>query len=163
MLDIGCGPASILRNLKSDTNYTGVDSNPKYISLASKQFGDRAKFVLLDVDELANRFTEKFDTILILGTLHHLSSTQAQNLLQIAHGLLAEDGVLITHDPVRSVNQNFISKTLMNFDRGKYIRYEKEHLDFFKTDFDFTSTIKNDVMRFPYEIIYVKAKRHSEI
>jgi SAM-dependent methyltransferase len=159
ILDIGCGPASILRSLKSEIEYTGIDSNPKYISMASKQFGDRAKFVLLDVDELANRFTERFDTILILGTLHHLSSTQAQNLLQIAHGLLARDGTLITHDPVRSANQNLISKFLMNLDRGKYIRYEKEHLGFFDTHFEYSSTIKNDVMRFPYQIIYVKAKK----
>jgi hypothetical protein len=61
--------------------------------MPSKQFGDRAKVVLLDVEEIAKRFTERSDMILILATLNHLSSTQAQSLLQIAHGLLVEDGL----------------------------------------------------------------------
>jgi hypothetical protein len=61
--------------------------------MPSKQFGDRAKIILLDVEEIAKRFTERSDMILILATLHHLSSTQAQSLLQIAHGLLVEDGL----------------------------------------------------------------------
>jgi cyclopropane fatty-acyl-phospholipid synthase-like methyltransferase len=163
VLDIGCGPASILEGLETDISYTGVDSNPKYISLATGRFGDRAKFFHMDVDDLASHFTEKFDAILILGTLHHLSPVQVRNLMQISHGLLAKNGVLITHDPIRSSNQNRISKILMDFDRGKHIRYQEEHLEFFKPFFSYTSKIRDDVMRFPYEIIYVKARPHAEI
>jgi cyclopropane fatty-acyl-phospholipid synthase-like methyltransferase len=157
VLDIGCGPASILNSLDIEIDYTGIDSNSNYILSAQKRFGKMAKFILLDVDDLENTFSEKFDKILILGTIHHLSSVQVQKLLKIAHGLLAENGELITHDPVRSQKQNVISKLLMDLDRGKFIRYEQEHLDFFKPHFEFTSTINGDVMWFPYEIIYVKA------
>lgn len=158
VLDIGCGPASILNKVGIDISYTGIDSNPRYITLATQRFGEFAKFLLIDVDELATRFSEKFNKILILGTLHHLSDAEVQKVLMVARGLLTDDGVLITHDPVRSQKQHFISKLLMNLDRGKFIRYKDEHIAFFNSQYTTTVTVKNDLMRFPYEIIYVKAK-----
>ncbi len=158
VLDIGCGPASILNKTGTDISYTGIDSNPRYVSLATQRFGEFARFLLIDVDDLASQFTEKFNKILILGTLHHLSAAEVRKVLKVAHGLLSDDGVLITHDPVRSPNQHFISKLLMNLDRGKFIRCRSEHLAFFNADFMTTVTVKKDLLRFPYEIIYVKAK-----
>lgn len=159
VLDVGCGPANILRSLNISINYTGIDLNPKYISSASSRFGSFAKFLTLNVDELANLNLEKFDKILVLGTLHHLSDDQVHSLLYTTSKLLSDNGELITHDPVRSTDQNRISKTLMDFDRGKYIRFDNHHLSLFSKYFDVSFQIKDDVMKFPYEIIYVKATK----
>lgn len=163
ILDVGCGPANILRNLNVSINYTGIDLNPKYISSASSRFGSFAKFLNLNVDELANLNLEKFDKILILGTLHHLSDDQVKSLLETTSRLLSNNGELITHDPVRSIDQNRVSKTLMDFDRGKHIRFDNHHLSLFSKYFDISFQIKDDVMRFPYEIIYVKATKKRSL
>jgi len=159
VLDVGCGPANILNTLNVSIEYTGIDLNPKYISSASSRFGSFAKFFNLNVDELSNLNFDKFDKILVLGTLHHLSDDQVNSLLRTISRLLSDNGELITHDPVRSTNQNRVSKTLMDFDRGKYIRFDDHHLSLFNNYFDVSFQIKDDVMRFPYEIIYVKATK----
>jgi SAM-dependent methyltransferase len=159
VLDVGCGPANILRTLNVSIRYTGIDLNPKYVSSATNRFGSFAKFHNLNVDDLANLTLEKFDKILILGTLHHLSDDQVNSLLYTTSRLLNDNGELITHDPVRSINQSKISKTLMDFDRGKYIRFDNHHLSLFNNYFNTSFQIRDDVMRFPYEIIYVKATR----
>ena len=163
VLDVGCGPANILRTLKVSVKYTGIDLNPKYVTSASSRFGSFAKFFNLNVDELANLNLEKFDKILVLGTLHHLSDDQVNSLLNTTSRLLNDNGELITHDPVRSNDQNMISKTLMDFDRGKYIRLNDHHLSLFNNYFDVSFQIKDDVMRFPYEVIYVRATKKCQV
>jgi len=47
----------------------------------------------------------------------------------------------------------------MDLDSGKYIRYEIAHLVFFDTRFEYSSTTKNGVMRFRYQIRFVRAKQ----
>jgi len=161
VLDVGCGPANILNSLNVSIQYTGIDLNPKYISSATTRFGSFASFLNMEVDELAGLSFEKFDKILILGTLHHLSDDQVDSLLYNSSRLLGDDGVLLTHDPVRSISQNRTSKKLMDLDRGKFIRYEKQHLALFEKYFQTTSEIRGNVMRFPYQIIYVQARKKA--
>ena len=163
VLDVGCGPANILKSLNVSIKYTGIDLNPKYISSATTQFGSFASFLNVDVDELASLSFEKFDKILILGTLHHLSDDQVDSLLYNSSRLLEDDGVILTHDPVRSIGQNRTSKKLMDLDRGKFIRFERQHLSLFDKYFNTTSEIRSNVMRFPYQIIYVHARKKTTL
>lgn len=43
LLDIGCGPATILEHLPS-INYWGIDASQTYIDLARRKYGDRGRF-----------------------------------------------------------------------------------------------------------------------
>ena len=62
ILDIGCGPADIL-NYLPDVDYTGFDSNPKYIVAARKRFDNRGNFLCRAVKVMSS----KNATILILS------------------------------------------------------------------------------------------------
>ena len=61
VLDIGCGPATMLPYLGQVT-YTGIDLNPAYIETAKTQFGDRGTFVSLSVDDMAGRTDGRFES-----------------------------------------------------------------------------------------------------
>ena len=43
VLDIGCGPADVLRHLPP-VDYAGFDANPEYIATGSKNDGDLGRF-----------------------------------------------------------------------------------------------------------------------
>ncbi len=45
MLDVGCGPASILAYLPP-LDYTGIDLNEKHIAYARRLYGDRGRFIV---------------------------------------------------------------------------------------------------------------------
>jgi ubiquinone/menaquinone biosynthesis C-methylase UbiE len=44
VLDVGCGPAELLRYMPDDLTYVGFDPNPAYIERARMTFGDRGTF-----------------------------------------------------------------------------------------------------------------------
>lgn len=161
VLDIGCGPANILKGIRFGINYTGIDLNPEYITTATRNFGEIGNFYLMNVEDLSNKFNEKYDRILILGTLHHLSNEQIEGLLRVASTLLNKNGVLVTHDPIRSTKQNVISRLLMDLDRGEYVRQIAEHISLFEKYFEISYWVRDDIMKFPYQIMYVRATRKS--
>jgi cyclopropane fatty-acyl-phospholipid synthase-like methyltransferase len=115
----------------------------------------------MNVEDLSNKFNEKYDRILILGTLHHLSNEQIEGLLRVASTLLNKNGVLVTHDPIRSTKQNVISRLLMDLDRGEYVRQIAEHISLFEKYFEISYWVRDDIMKFPYQIMYVRATRKS--
>jgi 2-polyprenyl-3-methyl-5-hydroxy-6-metoxy-1,4-benzoquinol methylase len=161
VLDIGCGPANILKSVSFEINYTGIDLNPEYITTATKNFGEIGNFYLMNVEDLSSKSNEKYDRILILGTLHHLSNEQIEGLLRVTSTLLNENGVLVTHDPIRSSKQNVISRILMDLDRGKHIRQISEHISLFEKYFEISYCVRDDIMKFPYQIMYVRGTRKS--
>ena len=161
VLDIGCGPANILKGVSFGINYTGIDLNPEYITTATRNFSEIGNFYVMNVEDLSSKFNERYDRILVLGTLHHLSNEQIEELLRVASTLLKENGVLVTHDPIRSNKQNLISRMLMDLDRGKHIRQIAEHISLFEKYFDISYCIKDDIMKFPYQIMYVRGTRKS--
>lgn len=70
ILDIGCGPGSILEFLPM-VDYVGFDSNSDYIEAAKKRFAGRAQFMCMNVSRDAITGSS-FDLVLALGILHHL-------------------------------------------------------------------------------------------
>jgi ubiquinone/menaquinone biosynthesis C-methylase UbiE len=157
ILDIGCGPANVLSRLKNIT-YVGIDSNDRYISLAKKKYGTKGEFYYLSAGVLPNFENEKFDRILFLGVLHHLSDDEIIQMIPKVKSLLTETGRVITHDPVRLEKQKRVSKILMDFDRGKYIRDQQNYVKFFEEQFAHISTeVRTDSLRVPYSILFIEA------
>ena len=126
ILDIGCGPADILKYLP-DVNYWGFDISEAYIERAVYSFGARGHFHCkqLQIDDLDG--LPKFDVALAIGLLHHLDDMVALNVLQLAHQALRPGGRLLTVDPCFDPSQSPIARLLVRYDRGQNVRDKGEY------------------------------------
>jgi len=161
ILDIGCGPAEILSELPDYIDYTGFDNNEKYITDAKKRFKNRGSFFCETIgkDSLQNKFneTEKFNLILAMGVLHHLTDREVLSLMKLADKHLLPDAKLVTRDGCYTKNQSLIAKFLLKMDRGIFVRneagYTKLAGHFFKT---VKSEINHNLINLPYTHITMK-------
>lgn len=105
VLDIGCGPAGLLRCMP-DVHYVGYDPSARYIEQARATFGERGQFVTgrFGKDDVAAH--ERFDIALLMGVLHHLDDDEASDLAGLLRSALRPGGRLITLDPVFVEKQN---------------------------------------------------------
>lgn len=94
VLDVGCGPATVLDFLPN-VKYFGLDPNPKYIASASKIWR-KGYFICAGVDQLNDHGLQTFDRIIILGVMHHLDDQQLTQLMTSLRNRLNSEGVLIT-------------------------------------------------------------------
>jgi ubiquinone/menaquinone biosynthesis C-methylase UbiE len=71
VVDIGCGPAKILRWLP-DVDCVGFDVNPDYIAFAQRTHGSKGTFVVGDTKSLweDSRFRDG-EIVMGLGIVHH--------------------------------------------------------------------------------------------
>jgi len=72
ILDIGCGIGDILEHLPQ-VRYTGFDSDRRYIEMAAKRYGDRARFHCLTIGETVITVDPSYDLVMATGVLHHLT------------------------------------------------------------------------------------------
>jgi SAM-dependent methyltransferase len=128
ILDIGCGPAEILRCLPK-VNYYGFDISEEYIKRAKNNFGASGKFTCKNLNNDDLKELPSFDVSLALGLIHHLNDDEVIELLKLAKSSLKPGGRLICLDPCWEKNQGMIAKLLISFDRGQNVRdktgYEK--------------------------------------
>jgi SAM-dependent methyltransferase len=157
VLDVGCGVASILPYL-NDVDYVGVDHNPDYIAEAQEVFGKRGSFHIADVSEVSGLINKKFERILLLRVLHHLTDTQCDKLLGECSELLEPGGALITFDCALTDDQHWIARYLAKADRGRYARSPDHYLRLISPHFGTVKTdIRHDLMRMPYTHFAVRA------
>jgi len=159
ILDIGCGPGTILKTMPETLNYQycGFDNNPKYIEAAQAEFGHRARFFCKRVSEANLDGVGTFDIVMAIGVLHHLGDDEANTLIQLAHRVLEPGGYLVTLDPVFVPGQNRIARFLISRDRGKFVRsaegYQSlPHHVFAKVE----STVYHNMLRLPYTHFIMK-------
>ena len=134
VLDVGCGPAQILDALPK-INYYGFDINPIYINFAKKKYENRAKFFCKKFTNKDTKCLPKFDHILLLGVLHHLSDKEINKLIPNIKKVLKRKGNIITLDNIFTNNQNFIAKFLIQMDKGQNVRSKKGYLNILKNHF----------------------------
>lgn len=162
ILDIGCGTADILDYLPYEVSYTGIDHNQKYIDFARNRYKNLGKFFKVDVnDNMEDIVLENnFDIVMANGVLHHLDDREANKLLEFAKSKLKNSGVFISFDGCYLSEQNFISRLLLQNDRGEFVRYENEYIDLIKHHFDKISVeLKEDLLRVPYTLIFIRATK----
>jgi SAM-dependent methyltransferase len=121
VLDIGCGPADLLRSMP-DVRYVGYDPSARYIESARERFADRGQFFVgrFGRNDLAEH--EPFDIALLTGVLHHLDDGEADDLIALLRAATRPGGRLITLDPVFLDKQNPIARKLIEWDRGANVR-----------------------------------------
>lgn len=139
ILDIGCGPAEILENLKG-ISYYGFDINKNYIKSAKKNYLSNCSFFCQKFSANKIKKNIRFDYVLLLGLLHHLQDEEINLLLIEIKKVLKKKGKLLTLDNVYIDNQNFIAKKLINLDRGQHVRTKNEYIKLLKKNFKNVNT-----------------------
>lgn len=95
VLDLGCGAAEIVGLLPSGTRYQGVDSHPEVIRWLKETRPD-LDLVLARVDQEALPTQERFDTVLMLALIEHLTDPMHAIALAEQHTKPAGSLVLTT-------------------------------------------------------------------
>ena len=120
VLDIGCGVGAHARFFGA--NYTGIDVNPQYVSVAQKRgVGD---FRVMDATRLS--FPEgAYDVAVVVAMFHHLDDGQVKNSLQEAIRVLRPGGRLHVIDPILPTTGMF-KRWIFLHDRGQHRRTFKD-------------------------------------
>jgi ubiquinone/menaquinone biosynthesis C-methylase UbiE len=150
VLDVGSGTSKILTNLP-ECIYVAVDHNDKYIQQAKREFGGRGTFFCAEVSDIKKFVEHKFDRILILRVLHHLSDTQVTKLLGECAGLLNEGGIILSLDVAFTHEQNWIARLLASYDRGRFVRRPEEYGQLISERLNIVRTeVIEGMLRIPY-------------
>lgn len=163
VLDFGAGTSEILSHLPTGIHYLGIEPNEKYIRTAKKNFLNRenTQFLHGSTEILDDLFTQgkRFDKVLLLSTLHHLSDDESCLVIDKLVKLLVTGGTFIAIDPVFHKNQNIIAKILIKMDRGANVRSERIYKEMF-TKYKNLKLLKfyirKNLMNFPYSHIITK-------
>lgn len=165
VVDIGCGPGSIVPMLPSGVKYVGFDISEAYIASArSKYSGDPDKAFLVGVaEDYAENLPELMrgaDLVIINGLLHHLGDDEALTALRLARESLAPDGKLVCLEACFLISQAPMAHWVLSQDRGKNVRTEPEWKLLISKVFDrFESFILTGLLRIPYTLIVIEARR----
>jgi cyclopropane fatty-acyl-phospholipid synthase-like methyltransferase len=151
ILDIGCGPATILDYLPEETTYVGVDISQAYIEDAQAKYGNRGKFYCLPLESISDVGLNRYDLVIGVGVLHHLNDTQGQNFFSIASNTLKYNGRCVVLDPCIVDNQHPIARFLISMDRGRNIRTADAYAALAKSTFpNIVQHLHYDRLRVPY-------------
>ncbi|MDJ1134983.1 class I SAM-dependent methyltransferase [Streptomyces iconiensis] len=152
VLDIGCGPADILR-LMPRVTYVGFDHSARYVDWARRRFGNRGEFRLADVDSSPSFEAAAYDVVLAKGVLHHVDDPEAERLFRIAHGALRPGGRLITTDGCHHPDQPALHRKVTSMDRGQFIRTPDAYRRLGEPYFSQASVhLRDDLLRIPYSV-----------
>jgi len=160
LIDIGCGPAHILRSLP-DVEYFGLDTDPSYIAFARRMYGDKATFVVGNTRSVQNdsRFKDA-DIVIAITVLHHLDDEEAVDCIRFAHNALKATGRFVCLDPCWIPNQGALSKYIMSRDRGRNIRTEQQYRQLASQFFrNVHASVDTKSMRIPYVTIVLECEK----
>jgi SAM-dependent methyltransferase len=160
VIDIGCGPANILRWLP-DVDYLGLDVSPACIASAKRIHSGEGTFVVGDTKSLWDdpRFTDA-DVVTGLGILHHLDDDEAAHCIRFAHRALREGGRFVCFEACWVANQGFLSKYVMSKDRGQNIRTEQTYRQLAGEVFKHVNAwVDTKPLRIPYVIIFLECQK----
>jgi SAM-dependent methyltransferase len=151
ILDVGCGPGSLVEYLPPAVDYVGVDLNPDYIASARARLGnDRRDFRVGDAAGLDSDLRD-FDIVMVFGLLHHLDDAAARNLIRRAADTLVPGGRIVTFDGVFTADQSAASRAVIARDRGQNVRTLEEYVALAAESFtEVVATTRSDLLRIPY-------------
>lgn len=150
VLDLGCGPATILEAMP-DVSYLGIDLNAAQIEQARRDYGDRGQFHCGDFNSLKEEIASTFDLVLVIGLLHHIDDGRVRELASLAASFLKPSGRLLAVDPVYTDDQTWIARRLAAADSGRCVRTADGYRDLVASAFkDCVTHVRHDLLRIPY-------------
>jgi cyclopropane fatty-acyl-phospholipid synthase-like methyltransferase len=135
ILDIGCGPADILDCLPS-ANYYGFDISQEYVEFARRKYHGRGNFYVKHLTQDDLHALPKFDYVLCIGLLHHLTDDEVRETIALSKAALWEGGTLLTLDGCFEKGQSSIAKLMLLMDRGQNVRDKNGYDSLIRPFFD---------------------------
>jgi SAM-dependent methyltransferase len=148
VLDVGCGPGNY-RNLIKTKNYYGIDINCKSIETARNNYPEDI-FHCLPVQEITKKIEQKFDKVILIGLLHHLSDIDVIRLFLDLRSMIDKGSEIFCLDTSFDRDQNIFSKTIAKLDKGNYVRYPEHLKKLVETDlYNIHIEMFNNLLRLP--------------
>lgn len=119
VLDLGCGIGT-MAPLFHPSKYIGIDIDADAIEYA-KKCHRQYKFGIADATNF--NLHKKFDTVLMVGVLHHLSDSNVASTLKCVSGHIRGDGNLVIIEAIPPIHKwNLFGYLLRALDKGRFIR-----------------------------------------
>lgn len=152
VLDVGCGIGDFVEVVPKQVKYTGIDTNSLYIAYAKKRFlsrhsGNSERSVedsrigsWTSQDDVKARMTEficqdgtdpkfykgkKFDAIILISILHHLSDCDLAHMLPVLKK--SARSVILIADIIPDP-PNMFFRLLAKYDLGRFVRRKEEKI-----------------------------------
>lgn len=156
LLDLGCGTGAILNHLPQSVHYRGVDISAEYVNAAQGRNRKMAEFVCADIEQYETE--DRFDIILCIGVLHHLTDDRAIDLIGKAQRFLKAGGTLLTCDGVFIDGQSWIARTILKNDRGAFVRTKENYLKLWERAgiMNPEINIRHELLKIPFSHIIIK-------
>ena len=132
-LDLGCGTGS-LAPLFSAKGYVGVDIGKSAITRATVRY---KKYTFQQMDATHLQFPNKtFDTVLVIGVLHHLSDTAFRRASTEMARVLKPKGRALVIEAIPPLwKYNILGLLARKMDAGDYIRTPLQYKNVLKQHF----------------------------
>lgn len=126
VLDFGCGTGDFSQAIPKHIKYLGVDLNEKYIVYAQKKYRSQEKnFMIQNVIDQAFYKNKKFDAILLISMLHHLSDDELCLILPVLRKITRK--VIVVADLIPNPD-GILRKLMVKLDQGRFIRTPEEKI-----------------------------------
>ncbi len=133
VLDVGCGTGDYVSSIPVSAEYLGIDTSKEYLSYAKNLFkSTNRKFLFQDAVEAKFYKGRKFDVVILISILHHLSDKELAIILPQVKKV-TQKAVIVT-DIIPDPN-GWLPKQLVKLDRGQYVRSKEEKLKILKKYF----------------------------
>lgn len=120
VLDIGCGTGDFSVCTPKGAQYTGADLNDRYIQYASQLYDSKNKtWITQDVTEKSFYAGRKYDAVLFISMVHHLSNRELETMLPVIKKMTRK--VIVIADIIPEP-PGVLRKLMVKLDQGKYIR-----------------------------------------
>jgi len=150
LLDFGCGPGDLVPFVPS-ADFVGFDISQPYIESAQSRFPS-AQFFDGTLAEVA-KTQDPFDVAVSIGVLHHIPDDTVVDSLRIVAEMLKPGARFITVEPHLRPGQHWISRTLIERDRGQFVRTETQYAELLGEVFDEVDLqLDEDLLRVPYTL-----------
>lgn len=151
ILDIGCGTGDILQFLPAGVDYHGFDISVDYVAAARARFGTKGSFTVQAVTPDAADALGRFDVVIAVGVLHHLTDADSDAVFTAASQVLCPKGRVFTADGAFVAGQNPLARLFLRLDRGRHVRTPEGYLAIARRSFpNAQMRILHDLLAIPY-------------